>query len=389
MDRIKRLSYEVLDVHKSKFGEDFADNKKVLDKISIIRSKCLKNEIAGYITKFIKKEIREEKVKQSQEAQQPETPKPEGLTEQPEPQKPEGLTEETEPQKPEGLTEQPETPKPEGLTEQPETPKPEGLTEETEPPKPEEASLNPNIVLLPDTNACKSYLDTKEKFYDKMATFFDSEPRFFIVENVMNEYKSVARKNDLEPVLSSKHKQCTDNVSDVESNQLTLTSEMQNMWVEKVEKMYKSINNDDGLAQQRRRWNMVKKGKDPEYPYSISISNDSDRRDIQILARAAFLADLAEKYKVVFFTFDSDFIAFPGYIRKELGVHILSAFWYFDHKREYDDPVDAIVNMSDPDLLEAYGVLDKHGKAKVPTNLRSQDVSVSKDDRADTSASQT
>ncbi len=66
MDRIKRLSYEVLDSHKSKFGEDFADNKKILDQISIIRSKGLKNEIAGYITKFIKKEIREEKFKQSQ-----------------------------------------------------------------------------------------------------------------------------------------------------------------------------------------------------------------------------------------------------------------------------------------------------------------------------------
>ena len=66
MDRIKRLSYEVLDEHKPKFGEDFADNKKVLDQIAIIRSKGLKNEIAGYITKFIKKEIREENTKQSQ-----------------------------------------------------------------------------------------------------------------------------------------------------------------------------------------------------------------------------------------------------------------------------------------------------------------------------------
>ncbi|MFQ5497822.1 MAG: hypothetical protein ACE5DU_08075, partial [Nitrosopumilus sp.] len=65
MDRIKRLSYEVLGDHKSKFGEDFADNKKILDQISIIRSKGLKNEVAGYITKFIKKEIREEKAKQS------------------------------------------------------------------------------------------------------------------------------------------------------------------------------------------------------------------------------------------------------------------------------------------------------------------------------------
>ncbi|MGH1566354.1 MAG: hypothetical protein ACRBB5_02780 [Nitrosopumilus sp.] len=65
MDRIKRLSYEVLDAYKSSFGEDFVDNKKVLDQISIIRSKGLKNEVAGYITKFLKKEIREEKAKQA------------------------------------------------------------------------------------------------------------------------------------------------------------------------------------------------------------------------------------------------------------------------------------------------------------------------------------
>jgi len=66
MDRIKRLSFEVLDEHKSKFGEDFADNKKILDQLAIIRSKSLKNKITGYITRFIKKEIREEKVKQAQ-----------------------------------------------------------------------------------------------------------------------------------------------------------------------------------------------------------------------------------------------------------------------------------------------------------------------------------
>jgi small subunit ribosomal protein S17e len=64
VDRIKRLSFEVLDEHKSKFGEDFVENKKALNQISIIRSKGLKNKIAGYITRFIKKQIREEKVKQ-------------------------------------------------------------------------------------------------------------------------------------------------------------------------------------------------------------------------------------------------------------------------------------------------------------------------------------
>ncbi len=59
--------------HKSKFGEDFAENKKVLNEISIVRSKSLKNEITGYITRLIKKENREEKIKQDRRlASQPE-----------------------------------------------------------------------------------------------------------------------------------------------------------------------------------------------------------------------------------------------------------------------------------------------------------------------------
>lgn len=73
MNRIKRLSFEVLDEHKSEFGEDFADNKKALNQISIIRSKSLKNEVTGYITRLIKKENREEKIKQDRRsASQPE-----------------------------------------------------------------------------------------------------------------------------------------------------------------------------------------------------------------------------------------------------------------------------------------------------------------------------
>ena len=58
-----------MNLHKSDFGIDFSDNKKALDKISIIRSKGLKNEIAGFITKFIKREIREQKEKEEREKQ--------------------------------------------------------------------------------------------------------------------------------------------------------------------------------------------------------------------------------------------------------------------------------------------------------------------------------
>lgn len=64
MDRIKRLSFEVLNDHKTKFGEDFTENKKALNQITIIRSKGLKNKVAGYITRFNKKQILNEQYKQ-------------------------------------------------------------------------------------------------------------------------------------------------------------------------------------------------------------------------------------------------------------------------------------------------------------------------------------
>ena len=69
MDRIKRISLEILEIDKEKFGTDFRENKKILDTISIIRSKGLKNELAGYITKFIKREIREKEEQLEKEKQ--------------------------------------------------------------------------------------------------------------------------------------------------------------------------------------------------------------------------------------------------------------------------------------------------------------------------------
>lgn len=64
---------EVLGLHKDKFGIDFANNKKMLDEISIIRSKGLKNEIAGYITKLLKKELNQQEKEKSEEETTPKT----------------------------------------------------------------------------------------------------------------------------------------------------------------------------------------------------------------------------------------------------------------------------------------------------------------------------
>ena len=70
MDRIKKLSLEILENHKDEFGLDFVDNKKNLEQFAIIRSKCLKNEIAGYITKFLKHELLHKKKQEERIAKQ-------------------------------------------------------------------------------------------------------------------------------------------------------------------------------------------------------------------------------------------------------------------------------------------------------------------------------
>ena len=64
MNRIKRLSTEILNEYKDKFGTDFSTNKQFLNEVSIIRSKGLKNEIAGYITKILKRQQKFEDRKQ-------------------------------------------------------------------------------------------------------------------------------------------------------------------------------------------------------------------------------------------------------------------------------------------------------------------------------------
>jgi len=92
VDRIKRLSNEVLNEYSERFGTDFSTNKQTLNEISIIRSKGLKNEIAGYITKMLQRQAKFEERKQmiidnekkSQERQQSRSKKSEPAAE-PEP----------------------------------------------------------------------------------------------------------------------------------------------------------------------------------------------------------------------------------------------------------------------------------------------------------------
>ena len=46
----------VLKDNKAKFGIDFNENKNILDSLSTITSKALRNRVAGYITRLLKNE---------------------------------------------------------------------------------------------------------------------------------------------------------------------------------------------------------------------------------------------------------------------------------------------------------------------------------------------
>lgn len=55
MDRVRRISSDLLSKYPDKFYPDFERNKKAVNELAKIRSKVLRNTIAGYLTSYIRK----------------------------------------------------------------------------------------------------------------------------------------------------------------------------------------------------------------------------------------------------------------------------------------------------------------------------------------------
>ena len=53
--RIKRSALELVSSHKEKFSKDFNENKKTVIELADIQSKKIRNVLAGYITKLMKR----------------------------------------------------------------------------------------------------------------------------------------------------------------------------------------------------------------------------------------------------------------------------------------------------------------------------------------------
>jgi len=52
---IKRTTNKLMKEHKEEFKEDFNENKKIVEKHTDVSNKKLRNRIAGYVTKLMKK----------------------------------------------------------------------------------------------------------------------------------------------------------------------------------------------------------------------------------------------------------------------------------------------------------------------------------------------
>ncbi|MFP3213616.1 MAG: 30S ribosomal protein S17e [Nitrososphaeria archaeon] len=64
MNRIRKLAEELLEQYGEKFTDNFEENKKVLNEIAEIKSKYLRNKVAGYITRIVARSKVVEKVEQ-------------------------------------------------------------------------------------------------------------------------------------------------------------------------------------------------------------------------------------------------------------------------------------------------------------------------------------
>lgn len=52
---IKRVAHRLMELHSNKFSNNFEKNKEAVDKLVSTSSKKLKNIIAGYITRLVRK----------------------------------------------------------------------------------------------------------------------------------------------------------------------------------------------------------------------------------------------------------------------------------------------------------------------------------------------
>lgn len=58
MDRVRKISTELLQKFPDRFGIEFEENKKIVMELAKINSKQLRNQVAGFIASHLRKEAK-------------------------------------------------------------------------------------------------------------------------------------------------------------------------------------------------------------------------------------------------------------------------------------------------------------------------------------------
>ena len=56
MHRVRRIATDLMNKYPDRFGTNFEQNKKTLVELAIVRSKELRNQVAGYIASHLNKQ---------------------------------------------------------------------------------------------------------------------------------------------------------------------------------------------------------------------------------------------------------------------------------------------------------------------------------------------
>lgn len=67
------MAYELLERYPDKFTSDFNENKETIKNFAIVRSKELRNKIAGYITKNVNRNLAQQNASLSSSEENTET----------------------------------------------------------------------------------------------------------------------------------------------------------------------------------------------------------------------------------------------------------------------------------------------------------------------------
>jgi small subunit ribosomal protein S17e len=77
MHRVRRIATDLMNKYPDRFGTNFEQNKKTIVELAIVRSKELRNQVAGYIASHLNKQSKSNEGNLKSQEESPETLSPE------------------------------------------------------------------------------------------------------------------------------------------------------------------------------------------------------------------------------------------------------------------------------------------------------------------------